>query len=135
MLPLGPTGFGDSPYQSFSAFAGNPYFIDLDILISEGLLIKDDLKSLKYNDKFVDYESIYNTRFDCLKKAFSNFDTANDEILKFCAENKDWLDDYSLYMALKNYFDQKSWSFWDKEIKNREKSKIEQYKIYLSYNS
>ncbi|MBQ2675959.1 MAG: 4-alpha-glucanotransferase [Clostridia bacterium] len=131
VLPLGPTGFGDSPYQSFSAFAGNPYFIDLDMLIAEGLLTEKDLQNLKYNDETVDYESIYNTRFDCLYKAFSRFDVSDGEFLNFCLKNKAWLEDYSFYMAVKNYFDQKSWSFWDKEIKNREKSKIEQYKTKL----
>ncbi len=69
ILPIGPTSYGDSPYQSFSSFAGNPYFIDLDILIEEGLLKKEDVSGLTVSDpQFVDYEYIYNTRFDVLKR-------------------------------------------------------------------
>ena len=72
VLPLGPTGFGDSPYQSFSAFAGNPYFIDLDMLIAEGLLTEKDLQNLKYNDETVDYESIYNTVLTVCTRLFQD---------------------------------------------------------------
>lgn len=103
ILPLGPTGYGDSPYQSFSTYAGNPYFIDSKTLIKEGLLTKKECKAYDFGDKAdcIDYEKIYNSRFKMLKKAFARF--KNDEAYDhFINENAYWLDDYSLYMAIKD---------------------------------
>ena len=103
ILPLGPTGYGDSPYQSFSTYAGNPYFIDLKTLIKEGLLTKKECKVYDFGEQAdsIDYEKIYNSRFKVLKKAFERFekDEAYDNFIK---ENAYWLDDYSLYMAIKD---------------------------------
>lgn len=127
ILPLGPTGYGDSPYQSFSTFAGNPYYIDLETLIGEGLLTKEECEKADYgsNEAKVDYEKIYRSRFAILKKAFERSKIAeNQEFKEFCAENAYWLDDYALYMAVKNSFDGKSWSEWDDDIRLRKESAL-----------
>ncbi len=130
ILPLGPTGYGDSPYQSFSTFAGNPYFIDIDMLIEEGLLKSADLKGYDYgnNPQKVDYEKIYNCRFKILRKAFKRSDLAKDKEYKaFVSENKFWLEDYALYMSIKNSFGGKSFIEWDEDIRLRKKSAITEY--------
>ena len=120
ILPLGPTGFGDSPYQSFSAFAGNPYFIDLDTLYEEGLISERDIEISICNDKEIDYEKLYFSRFKVLKTAFENgFDKSTDEYISFANENAFWLDDYALYMAVKDYFHGVSWLEWDDDMKFR----------------
>ncbi len=127
ILPLGPTGYGDSPYQSFSTFAGNPYYIDLETLIGEGLLTKKECEAADYgkNEARVDYEKIYRTRFSNLKKAFQRRDlTGAQEFSDLCAENSFWLDDYALYMAVKNSFDGKSWIEWDDDIRLRKESAL-----------
>lgn len=127
ILPLGPTGYGDSPYQSFSTFAGNPYYIDLETLIGEGFLTKEECEKADYgsNEAKVDYEKIYRSRFAILKKAFERSKIAeNQEFKEFCAENAYWLDDYALYMAVKNSFDGKSWSEWDDDIRLRKESAL-----------
>lgn len=103
ILPVNPISFGNSPYQSFSAFAFNPYYIDLDILVDEGLLKKEEI--LKYdwgnNARRVDYSKIYENRPKILKLAASRFDTHNRSYVNFCNDNKFWLDDYALFMAVK----------------------------------
>ena len=103
ILPLGPTGYGDSPYQSFSTFAGNPYFIDLETLTGEGLLTAQECEygCEGIREDKIDYEKIYKTRFQILEKAFSRFGE-NDEYRAFVSENQFWLEDYSLYMAIKD---------------------------------
>lgn len=135
VLPLGPTSYGDSPYQSFSAFAGNPYFIDIDTLISEGLLEQSEVDEHFWGDKKdkVDYEAIYNSRFVLLKKAFarSNHQT-KEEYKQFCSENSYWIDDYSLYMAIKNHFDNKEWLLWEEDIRFREPNEVKKYEKELS---
>ena len=91
ILPLGPTGYGDSPYQSFSTFAGNPYFIDLDQLVEEGLLSQEECESYAWgnNEEYIDYEKIYLSRFDILKKAFKRSKIeSNIKFNSFCEENK-----------------------------------------------
>ena len=130
ILPLGPTGYGDSPYQSFSAFAGNPYFIDLDTLSAEGLLQKEEYERLDLgvDARDVDYARIYETRFPVLKRAFLRADLENDkEYQSFCREQSQWLSDYSLYMAVKNHFGGKSWEQWDEDIRLRKPEAIEKY--------
>jgi 4-alpha-glucanotransferase len=130
VLPLGPTSFGDSPYQSFSAFAGNPYFIDLDYLIREGLLNEGDMYGYDWGDNaaYVDYAKIYNARFDVLRKAYRASNHKNTKKYKvFLEENTYWIDDYSLYMALKNHFDNKEWLAWDEDIRFREEAAIKKY--------
>jgi len=122
ILPIGPTSYGDSPYQSFSSYAGNPYFIDLDKLIEQGLLEKEDVADLKVeNPSYVDYGYIYETRFDILRKAYLKGKvTLRKELESFVEENADWVKDYALFMALKKKYEMKSWLEWpDEEIRLR----------------
>lgn len=133
VLPLCPTSYGDSPYQSFSTFAGNPYFIDFDFLCNDGLLKKSDYSRIKWceNLEKVDFELIYKNRFKVLRKAFNNFDLNNTEFVDFCNENSYWLDDFALYMSLKNSFDGKPWNEWPQELKTRNEKSISKAKIDL----
>lgn len=141
ILPLGPTGYGDSPYQSFSTFAGNPYFIDLAALAGEGLLT--DAESREYDseeqDESIDYEKIYKTRFKVLKKAHERFRDRmagghheRDAYEKFVSENAFWLDDYSLYMAVKDKNNGVSWNEWDAPLKNREEEALSEAREELA---
>lgn len=111
ILPLGPTGYGDSPYQSFSTFAGNPYFIDLETLVKEGLLTEEECDACDFGDnaEYIDYEKIYLSRFKVLRKAFERF-AADDVYDAFVSENGYWLEDYALYMAIKDALGGISWS-------------------------
>ena len=134
ILPLGPTSYGDSPYQSFSTFAGNPYFIDLDTLVEKGWLTKEACEASDYgeNESYIDYGRIYNSRFVLLKQAFLNSDVLSDEkFAEFCKANQHWLPDYALYMALKNQNDGKSWIEWEEEIRLRKPEAVECYKKEL----
>ena len=134
ILPLGPTSYGDSPYQSFSTFAGNPYFIDLDTLAEKGWLTKEACEASDYgdNESYIDYGRIYNSRFVLLKQAFLNSDILSDEkFTEFCKANQHWLPDYALYMALKNQNDGKSWIEWEVEIRLRKPEAVEYYKKEL----
>ena len=134
ILPLGPTSYGDSPYQSFSTFAGNPYFIDLDTLVEKGWLTKEACEASDYgdNESYIDYGRIYNSRFVLLKQAFLNSDVLSDEkFAEFCKDNQHWLPDYALYMALKNQNDGKSWIEWEEEIRLRKPEAVECYKREL----
>ena len=127
ILPLGPTGYGDSPYQSFSTFAGNPYFIDLEAFVKAGCLDESDCENCDWggSESYVDYEKIYNSRFRLLRKAFENYDCEGDlSYQKFINENAAWLEDYSLYMAIKDSLNGISWIEWPKELKNREKDAL-----------
>ena len=139
ILPLCPTSFGDSPYQSFSTFAINPYMISLNDLITENLLTKEDCDMTDFGDdeRYIDYKKQYEKRFPLLKKAYKNFDASNDEnYKKFVDENSFWLPDYSLFMALKYHFNQKVWNKWDYDILIREKDAVERYiqKLYEEIN-
>lgn len=133
ILPLGPTGYGDSPYQSFSTFAGNPYFIDLEALIGEGLLTVQECECDCMGDRedTIDYEKIYKTRFRILEKAFSRF-WENDEYRAFVSENEFWLEDYSLYMAIKDRNGGVSWSEWDEPLKHRDPEALGKVREELS---
>ena len=134
ILPLGPTSYGDSPYPSFSTFAGNPYFIDLDTLAEKGWLTKEACEASDYgdNESYIDYGRIYNSRFVLLKQAFLNSDILSDEkFTEFCKANQHWLPDYALYMALKNQNDGKSWIEWEEEIRLRKPEAVEYYKKEL----
>ena len=134
ILPLCPTSYGDSPYQSFSTFAGNPYFIDLDTLAEKGWLTKEACEASDYgdNESYIDYGRIYNSRFVLLKQAFLNSDILSDEkFTEFCKSNQHWLPDYALYMALKNQNDGKSWIEWEEEIRLRKPEAVEYYKKEL----
>lgn len=129
VLPLGPTSYGDSPYQSFSAYAGNPYFIDYDLLKDEGLLKYSEYKDYKFKGNRVDYEFIYNTKFQVLEKAYSRFNINNIDYEKFKNENSYWLDNYSLFMVIKNNFNGVSWINWDNDYKIKNKQTIEKFII------
>ncbi len=134
ILPLGPTGYGDSPYQSFSTFAGNPYYIDLEQLTEEGLLRRADCEKCDFgdNEAYVDYEKIYLSRFKLLYKAFKNSNIEkNEEFHQFAADNADWLPDYALYMAIKDSLKGISWSEWDEDIKTRKSAALKKYRKEL----
>jgi 4-alpha-glucanotransferase len=134
ILPIGPKGAGNSPYQSFSTFAGNPYFIDLDLFTEEGILTKEDYENINFGDdsEKVDYEKMFNNKMPILKIAFQNSKGKYKSELKiFKDENKSWLEDYSLYMAVKSEFNLKSWQEWDENIKLRNKKGLEYYKEKL----
>lgn len=131
ILPLGPTGYGDSPYQSFSTFAGNPYYIDLESLIDEGYLTRSDCEKCDFgeNDEYIDYEKIYLSRFNVLKIAFHNSNVEKEpDFQAYVKNNSYWLDDYALYMAVKNSFGGKSWSEWDEDIKLRKPAAMKLYR-------
>ena len=132
ILPLGPTSFGDSPYQSFSAFAGNPYFIDFDILTEDGLLQKKDYDTINFgdNEEQIDYAIIFKEKMKVLRIAYSRF-KGDKDFESFKEENKFWLDDYTLYMSVKQKFDLKSWHEWDDDIKHRTEDSIKKYKNEL----
>ena len=107
VLPIGPTSYGDSPYQSFSTFAGNPYFIDLDQLVEEKMLQKEDIISIDWGELAydVDYSKMYENRYKVLKKAFFNCTKkGTEEYADFMKKQAYWLEDYSLFMACKDYF-------------------------------
>lgn len=136
MLPLGPTSYGDSPYQSFSTYAGNPYFIDLELLIEDGLLTRDEVESQNWgtNPRYVDYGRIYESRFAVLQKAKDRgWERDQAEVAAFQAENCRWLPDYALYMACKRHFGMRSWTEWDDaDIRLRRSPEVlEQYRTLL----
>lgn len=134
ILPVGPTGYGDSPYQSFSTFAGNPYFIDLEDLVQEELLSQKDCDKVDFgaDPEYVDYEKQYKQRFLLLKKAYRNFVKRNGEDERdykaFVKENHYWLDDYALYMAVKNSYGSKSYDEWDDDIRFHRKPALSKYR-------
>ncbi len=131
ILPLGPTGYGDSPYQSFSTFAGNPYYIDLEELIKKGWLTKEECDACDFgnDDGYVDYEKIYLSRFRILKIAYERSHIKEDkEFGKFKEDNAAWLEDYALYMAVKNSFHGVSWIEWEEDIRLRKPEAMKAYK-------
>ena len=117
-LPLGPTGFGDSPYQAFSAFAGQPLLISPDLLLKDGLLEKDDLADVPdFNDYSVEYGNVITYKAALLRKACAHFTASEDKALHkafnhFCRTEKDWLEDYALFMSLKDLHQGRSWHEW-----------------------
>ena len=134
VLPIGPTSFGDSPYQSFSAFAGNPYFIDLDTLIEEGLLTKEEVESYKWadSDDEIDYARLYRQRFEVLRKAFGRSEHKDSRgYADFIKENEQWIDDYALYMAIKADHNNREWLAWEPAIKKRKPEAMAAYREKL----
>ena len=125
ILPLTPTGYGDSPYQSCSTFAGNHYLIDLDTLVDEGLLCASDLIGIDWNDQEtkVNYGKLYNNRLAVLRKAYSRFEDC-EEFKDFCRSNGSWLPDFCLFMALKDRHGGKAWNRWDDGLKFRDPNTI-----------
>ena len=126
ILPLNPTGYGDSPYQSCSTFAGNHYLIDLDALVEEGLLEKEELDRITWChlETKVDFGIQYHNRLQVLRLAYERF--RDDQALEsFCRENRSWLEDFALFMALKGHFGGKPWYQWEKELKFRKEEAME----------
>ena len=128
LLPLGPTSFGDSPYQSFSSFAGNPYFVDLDLLIKDKLLKPAEVKNRDWGEREdrVDYGKIYENRFAVLRLAYERgAERYEEEIAAFRQENGWWLENYALFMAIKASQGMKAWSEWPEELRLREDAALE----------
>lgn len=139
ILPIGPTGYGDSPYQSYSAYAGNPLLIDLDMLMEEGLISKDDpdLQVIEKKHSFADYAQLYSFKYILLKKAYGAFMKNASPIYirdfeDFCSKNSFWLDDYALFTALKSHFKNVMWTEWDDDIRLRKPEALKKYSELLS---
>lgn len=134
MLPLGPTSYGDSPYQSFSSFAGNPYFIDLDMLIEDDLISHEDVENIDFGSdpRHVDYGRLFEERFKILAKAKeAGWGRDMADVAEFQARNS-WVRDYALYMACKRYFDMRSWMDWpDQALRFRDYNALNQYRALL----
>ena len=140
ILPVGPTGYADCPYQSCSAFAGNPYFIDLDLLVKDGLLKKRDFAKLSWggDPKQVDYGTLYNQRFAVLRKAYHNFLQQRpvpgyetpypDDWYRFQFLSSDWLPDYCLYMAIKEENGMMDWQKWPRALRLHEPAALEAFR-------
>lgn len=131
VFPLGPTGYGDSPYQCFSAFAGNPLLISLELLIKEGLLNEDDCNDLKNFDRhIIDFGEVITRKIPCLEKAFNNYlpRMKSDKNFKsFCNENAYWLNDFALFMAAKNFHGGVCWTDWSEDIAFRLDGAVEKW--------
>lgn len=136
LLPLGPTSYGDSPYQSFSTFAGNPYFIDLELLAEDGLLCPEELADLDQGSdpRYVDYARLYAQRFPVLRRAFQRgFPRDRAAVERFAEENRRWLPDYALFMAVKQHFGMVSWLEWpDEDIRLRRPAALARYRRELA---
>lgn len=133
IFPLGPTGFGDSPYQCFSAFAGNPYLIDLEELVRLGLLEYSDIEPMRVSNDVIDYGMLYTVKNPILLKTYEKADILKDEFEAFKKENdEEWLHNYALFIALKNHFNGASWDIWDDDIKLRRKRAITKYEKKLA---
>ena len=123
ILPIGHTGYGDSPYQCFSAFAGNPYFIDLDLLVRDDLLTADELPEIAEGE--IDYASLFKNRLPLVKKAASRVENVAESFIEFEKENSYWLDDYALFMAMKERLEYKPIKKWDNKYKNPDENETE----------
>ena len=138
ILPLGPVGYGNSPYQCYSAFAGNPLFIDLDLLKNESLLTPDDLENVPlFSRNKVEFARVEEWKYPLLRKAFDTFRERPFEDLKaeyyiFLNENSWWLNDYTLFMAVKSHFNGEIWMEWEDDIKFRTKQAVDKYRGLLS---
>lgn len=127
MLPVGPTSFGNSPYQPISAFAGNNYLIDLDELTDMGLLDPEKIRSYDWGDDAddVDYSSMYNNRVKVLKDAFAGFDRNDPDYISFKEKNSHWLTDYSLFRTIKELNKGREWVAWDTPLRDRDKKALD----------
>lgn len=135
VLPIGQTGYGESPYQSFSSYAGNPYMIDLDCLCKDGLLSESFLQTIDFgtNDSYIDFDKIKEHRWEVLRIAFQNFDRENNkEFAKFCDENSWWLDDYVLFSALKLHFKDDVWMKFPLDVRVRKNCAINLFRTLLN---
>ena len=135
MLPVGPTSYGDSPYQSPSTYAGNPYFIDLDELVADGLLTQTEIDAREWGDNpnRVDYGRLYEGRYALLQKATDRgYKRDAAAVAKFVQENESWLPDYALFMALKRHFDMVCWLDWPQDVRLRKPAALEKYRKELA---
>lgn len=135
LLPVGPAGSGDSPYNSFSSFAGNAYFIDPDMLVQDGLLTKAEVSAADWgnDEQSVDYEKLRAHRMPLLRKAARRgLEKGAAEFDSFCRDNASWLSDYALYMALKEHFGGASWTEWPEDIRLHRAEAVEKYRAELA---
>lgn len=135
ILPVGVTSFGDSPYQSFSSYAGNPYFIDLDLLIDDELLKKEEVTALDWgkDSSKVDYELMYQNRYKILKTAFLRFkEDIPKDFYEFHKENELWLENFALFCAIKDYHKGASFDYWEDDFKFKKAEAIEKIETELS---
>ncbi|OQY88439.1 MAG: 4-alpha-glucanotransferase [Anaerolineae bacterium UTCFX1] len=137
ILPLGPTGYGDSPYQCFSAFAGNPYLISPDVLIQDGLLTQDDLRDApKFPASRVNFGSLIPWKLNLLSKSFARLSASTQDLRNgfdyFCAQNAAWLNDFSLFMALKDSHGGKAWNTWEEPLRARKQPALDEARKKLS---
>lgn len=140
VLPLGPTSYGDSPYQSFSAFAGNPYFIDLDLLAEQGLLTREEVRAHDWGDGLpapgspskVDYDKLAASRFEVLRQAYARSRRDAPDYPAFCEENAGWLCTYAEYMALKTAFGSRPWAEWPQGLRLRRPEALKAYRAKLA---
>lgn len=141
ILPIGPTSYGDSPYQALSAFGLNPYFIDFEELVKDKLLSINDLPPVEEKQNTIDYGKLFVTRYNILHKAYLNKHLVKDKFEKFQKEEQEWLIPYSEYMVLKQEHENKSWNLWYDDFKfkvdhamawfrNEYKDKIEEWQFY-----
>ena len=135
ILPLVPAGFGNSPYQSFSTFAGNPLMIDLDGLVQDGLLTKELCLNADFgaDPAFVDFEKVERTKIPLLRMAHQQFQE-DVAYLAFVQEQASWLDGYAMFMSLKQFFDYKPWYEWDEDVKMRNPDALQKYREKLCEN-
>lgn len=136
VLPIGPTSIGDSPYQSFSSFAGNPYFVDLDQLCQEGLLTKKEIEEVNWGTRpeQVAYGVLWRERYKILRGAFRKAEHTLDKeqgYKKFCKEQDEWLSDYALFMSCKGYYQNQSWLDWEEGIRRRDPIEVAYYNELL----
>ena len=137
ILPLGPTSYGDSPYQSFSTFAGNPYFISLEDLIEEGVLTREECAQAdpEVQEDSIDYAKLYEERYPLLRLAYERSDISkNADFVRFCQENDWWLSDYALFMAVKARFGGKAWTKWAQDIRLRWGNALDYYRRELYFD-
>lgn len=137
ILPLGPTSYGDSPYQSFSTYAGNPYFIDLEVLIEEGVLTREECEKADMGEEegTIDYKKMYEGRYPLLRKAYERSNISqNPDYIRFMEENGWWLSDYALFMAVKGRFDGAPWTEWAQDIRLRWGYAMDYYRRELYFD-
>lgn len=137
ILPLVPTSYGDSPYQSFSTFAGNPYFISLDWLMGDGLLTSEEIAAVDFGKRAddIDYAKLYKGRYPLLRRAYERSNiNQHDDFHRFVGENAWWLEDYALFMALKEFFGGRCWNEWPEDIRLRYGYALEHYRVELYFD-
>lgn len=134
MLPVGPTAYGDSPYQSPSTYAGNPYFIDLDLLVEDGLLTQQEIDALSWGEdaERVDYGLLYQNRYILLEKATVRGWKRDAEAVDAFVQQNGWVPDYALFMALKRHFDMRAWLEWPEDIRLRKPEALTKYRTLLT---